>query len=111
MERRKRRKEGGEIESADEGGERKVRKRRIGGKKGRKVRSKSEISTDEEDVKMEDDEEREARFSGDEDGMVGREQTDDPGMRAVKAQDTLAMLKARVGHVGSLGENGVGSDF
>ncbi|CAD6588341.1 MAG: hypothetical protein TREMPRED_005031, partial [Tremellales sp. Tagirdzhanova-0007] len=95
-ERRKRRREGGEIESADEGGEKKVRKRKVGGKKGRKIRSKSEISTEEEeDVRMDEHEEREARSSGDDDGMAAREQMENQGIRAVKAQDTLAMLKAR----------------
>ena len=102
-ERRKRRREGGEIESADEGGEKKVRKRKVGGKKGRKIRSKSEISTEEEeDVRMDEHEEREARSSGDDDGMAAREQMENQGIRAVKAQDTLAMLKARVGHSRSI---------
>jgi len=69
-------------------------RRKKGGKKGRKVRSKSEISTDEE-VKMEveGEEEEEARFSGDE-GEVKVE--DQEEVRAGRARETLAMLKARV---------------
>ena len=78
MERRKKRKEGGEIESDDEGGERKVRR-----KKGVKKERKGE------------DEEEEARFSGADDGDV-KEELDEKGARAAKVQDTLAILKGRV---------------
>ena len=60
------------------------------------MRSKSEISTEEE-LKLEDEEEREATFSGGEDGEgVKKEVLNEAGVKAEKARDTLAMLNARV---------------
>lgn len=92
-ERRKRKKDRGDIESADEGGDgggedqkpRRKRKAGAGGKKGRKVRSKSEIESSEEEV------EGSASVSVKDEGGL-----DDEEMRASKAKNTLAMLKARV---------------
>jgi len=49
--------------------------------------------TDEGDVKMEDEEEAEARFSGDEDGVEVKGEVDEEGMR----KDAIAMLRAKVG--------------
>ncbi|WWC69705.1 uncharacterized protein I206_103648 [Kwoniella pini CBS 10737] len=90
IEKRKRRKEQGTIESGDEGGEdgqlkerkqRKKPKKEREGKKSRKNRSKSEISDEEDEVPLENDDE---------------DEDEDEGVRtARKAQSTLAMLKAK----------------
>ncbi|WVF72375.1 hypothetical protein IAT40_007190 [Kwoniella sp. CBS 6097] len=102
VEKRKKRKEQGTIESGDEDGqpkEKKPRKRaskKEGGKKGRKVRSKSEIESSEDErdlggVLDEDEDEGEARMSGDEEDEEG----DEGERQARKAKNTLAMLKAK----------------
>ncbi|WVR04975.1 hypothetical protein IAU60_001987 [Kwoniella sp. DSM 27419] len=96
MEKRRKRKEQGAIESGDEDGqprEKRPRKKAVKkekeGKKGRKVRSKSEVeSSEEEELDHDGEEEDEARAT---DG----EEMDDGERQARKAKSTLAMLKAK----------------
>ena len=103
-EKRRKRKEEGEIESADEGGaegrEKRPRNKKSGGKKSRKIRSKSEISSEEDMDGGVDDEEGEARGTP-ENGEV----VDEANARAAKAKDTLAMLKVSMGWTSHLDED------
>ncbi|WWC61402.1 uncharacterized protein I303_103985 [Kwoniella dejecticola CBS 10117] len=92
IEKRRKRKEQGTIDSGDEAGEdgqprekkqRKKPKKERESKKSRKIRSKSEISDEDEDLPL-------LENDGDED------EEEDEGVRtARKAQSTLAMLKAK----------------
>ncbi|WVQ78211.1 hypothetical protein IAT38_000294 [Cryptococcus sp. DSM 104549] len=89
-EKRKKRKEGGVVESGDEGEgrrEKKQRKKKAAkeGKKGRKVRSKSEIdSSDEEKLDLEEDEARESD-----------DDRDEATIKAERTANALAKLKAK----------------
>lgn len=77
------------------GGKKRKKKAAAGGKKSRKIRSKSEISTEEE---VDDGGESEAAMSGaDEDGEErgdGEEREDEEVVRARKAKSALEILKA-----------------
>ena len=103
-----RRKEAGEILSGDEeGGEKREKKRRKKStKQSRKIRSKSEIETDEEDRAMlEDDREASLTPDGDDDvngggadgeGDEGGEKEDEAVAKARRAKSQLVKLKAKV---------------
>lgn len=83
---------------ADGGGRKKKKKSAAatGGKKSRKIRSKSEISDSEEEMK--DGDESEAGLSADGsrsgDGEI-EEKVDEEVIRAQKAKSALALLKAK----------------